>query len=266
MGAEFFLFLLLKVVVTALVAVGISVAIENSGHVIGGVLMGLPITAGPGYVFLALQATPEFVAESAAFSFAIVAANMVFVMIFVLVARHARPLPTMIACLVGWFACALLVDAAPSPRWIGLVLNALLFALSIPLIRGSRSVARFGRRAARQELLIRAVGAGTLVGLVVTVSEAIGSSVTGIAMLFPVTLLTIGWIMQTRYGPGPATAVMAGALIAMPGFGLAVLALSLLAEPVGVTPSLLIALVMCLAWAGATLWFRRNRSGVAVGP
>ena len=82
----------------------------------------------------------------------------------------------------------------------------------------------------RRELLLRAVGAGALVAIVVTASETVGSSITGIAMLFPVTLVTIGWIMQSRYGAEQAILVMTGALIALPGFGLSIMTLYLLAE------------------------------------
>jgi hypothetical protein len=63
-GFEFLPLPSFKVVVTALVVVAISAAIEYSGPVVGGVLMGLPITAGPGYVFRALQSTPHFVTQS----------------------------------------------------------------------------------------------------------------------------------------------------------------------------------------------------------
>ncbi len=257
-GAEVLLLLLLKAVVTALVAVGISVAIENSGPVVGGVLMGLPITAGPGYVFLALQSTPGFVAQSALSSFAIVSANIAYVVIFVLVAKHARRLATTLACLAGWLVCAVVVREAPSPLWVGLALNSALFVVSIPLIRAPRPIGKFGRRVARRELLLRALGAGTLVAAVVTVSEAVGSSITGIAMLFPVTLITVGWVMLTRYGPEEAISVMTGALIALPGFALSVLTLALLAERIGVAVALILALALCLGWAGATLWFRRG--------
>jgi len=257
-GFEFLPLLSFKVVVTALVVVAISAAIEHSGPVVGGVLMGLPITAGPGYVFLALQSTPHFVAQSALFSFAIVSANMIYVAIYLLAVRHFRPFATTTICLAGWFACALVVRAAPSSLWFGLGLNSALFIASLPLIRTPRSpLQRLRRMADRRELLLRAVGAGALVAIVVTASETVGSSITGIAMLFPVTLVTIGWIMQSRYGAQQAILVMTGALIALPGFGLSIMTLYLLAERTGVPAALVICLLMSLSWAAATLWFRR---------
>jgi uncharacterized membrane protein (GlpM family) len=142
--------------------------------------------------------------------------------------------------------------------WFGLGLNSALFIASLPLIRTPRSpLQRLRRMADRRELLLRAVGAGALVAIVVTASETVGSSITGIAMLFPVTLVTIGWIMQSRYGAEQAILVMTGALIALPGFGLSIMTLYLLAERTGVPAALAICLLMSLSWAAATLWFRR---------
>jgi hypothetical protein len=69
--------------------------------------------------------------------------------------------------------------------------------------------------------------------------------------------VTIGWIMQSRYGAEQAILVMTGALIALPGFGLSIMTLYLLAERTGVPAALAICLLMSLSWAAATLWFRR---------
>jgi uncharacterized membrane protein (GlpM family) len=257
-GLDFLLLLIFKVGVTALVVVAISAAVEHSGPVVGGVLMGLPITAGPGYVFLAIEATPHFVAQSALFSFAIVSANMIYVAIYIVAVRHFREVATTAICLAGWLACALFVRAAPSSLWTGLGLNSVLFIASIPLIRAQPSpLRRLRRMADRRELLLRALGAGALVAIVVTTSETVGSSITGIAMLFPVTLVTIGWIMRSRYGAEEAISVMTGALIALPGFGLSIMMLYLLAERTSVPTAMAVCLLMSLSWAMATLWFRR---------
>jgi hypothetical protein len=257
-GLEFLPLLITKVVITALVVVGISAAIERSGPVLGGVLMGLPITAGPGYVFLAIESTPHFVAQSALFSFGIVSANIAYVTIFLLAVRRFRPFTTCVIALAGWFACALLVLEISSSLVASFALNGALLIASLPLIRNRRPPKqRLSRTADRRELLLRAFGAGTLVAVVVTVSEMVGSSITGIAMVFPVTLMTVGWIMQDRYTADEAISVMTGALIAIPGFGVSMMALVLLAEPVGVTVALFACLFISLSWAAATLWFRR---------
>jgi hypothetical protein len=77
------------------------------------------------------------------------------------------------------------------------------------------------------------------------------------AMLFPVTLVMVGWIMQSRHGAEQAILVMTGALIALPGFALSIMTLYLLAERTGVPAALAVCLLMSLSWAAATLWFRR---------
>lgn len=84
--------------------------------------------------------------------------------------------------------------------------------------------------------------AGTLVAVVVSGSELVGPAVTGIAMIFPVTLLAIGWIMHRHYGGFAAVAVLGSALVALPGFAACTLTLHLLAGPIEAASAMLAAL------------------------
>jgi hypothetical protein len=223
--------------------------------------MGLPVTAGPGYVFLALESTPEFLAQSALSTFAIVAANIAYVAVYILAVRRLARIGTTALALAAWFACAFVIHVSPVSLWTGIAVNAAGLAVSIPFICAPQPGSlKAVRKAGGRELLIRALAAGSLVAIVVTASEAVGSAITGMAILFPVTLVTIGWIMQTSYGPAEAIAVMTGALFALPGFALAVLALHFLAEPAGPMAALVVFFLLSLCWAAATLWFRRTRT------
>lgn len=262
MGVDFLLLLLFKVAVTAFVVVAISIAIEQSGPVLGGVLMGLPITGGPGYVFLALQSSPEFVAQSALASFAIVAANMAYVVAYIVAVRRFGRLVTTGIGLLAWFICASLIEAGPVTLWTGIAWNAAGLAVSIPLICMRRpETTKALRRASRRELLLRALSAGLLVAAVVTASDALGSSMTGIGILAPVTLVTIGWIMRSSYGPAEAISVMTGALIALPGFALAVLSLHVLVVPAGPGPALAMFFLVAVAWGDAVVPTSTRGSG-----
>ena len=57
-GAQGWLVIAASVVVTA------SVIAEKSGPFVGGLILALPVSIGPAYVLLALQASPEFIAHS----------------------------------------------------------------------------------------------------------------------------------------------------------------------------------------------------------
>ena len=72
----FILTLALRMAVTAAFIVSASVITERSGPVIGALVATLPISAGPSYVFLALDHDAGFVAQSALASLPVNAATI----------------------------------------------------------------------------------------------------------------------------------------------------------------------------------------------
>ena len=128
---------------------------------------------------------------------------------------------------------------------VALVLTAASFTFGFLFIRSPAWMPPSNRaRRGRADLIVRAVITGVLVAVVVTVSDAIGPAATGVALVFPVSLTTISWIMHRRYGGAAAAAVLGATLRPLFGFLAFLLALHLLAEPIG-TPLALAAAVGC---------------------
>src|SRR4051794_1841230 len=84
----FLLTLVLRMAVTAAFVVSASVITERAGAVIGALVATLPISAGPSYVFLALDHDAGFIAEGAVASLPINAATIFFGLTYVLLAQH----------------------------------------------------------------------------------------------------------------------------------------------------------------------------------
>ena len=72
----FLLTLVLRMAITAAFVVTASIITERSGPVIGALIATLPISAGPSYVFLALDHDAAFIAEGALASLPINAATI----------------------------------------------------------------------------------------------------------------------------------------------------------------------------------------------
>ncbi len=53
-----------KVLIAASVVVTASMIAEKSGPFVGGLILALPVSIGPAYVLLALQASPAFISQS----------------------------------------------------------------------------------------------------------------------------------------------------------------------------------------------------------
>src|SRR3954468_6844227 len=78
----------LRMAITAAFVVGASVITERSGPVIGALVATLPISAGPSYVFPALDHDAALVAQGALASLPINAATILMSLAYVLLAQH----------------------------------------------------------------------------------------------------------------------------------------------------------------------------------
>src|SRR5262249_13993050 len=83
---SFLLILLFRMAVAAAFVVSASVITERSGPVIGALVATLPISAGPSYVFLALDHDAAFVAEGALASLPINAATIFLALTYAVLA------------------------------------------------------------------------------------------------------------------------------------------------------------------------------------
>src|SRR3982750_2972883 len=85
---SFLLILIFRMAITAAFVVSASIITERSGPVIGALVATLPISAGPSYVFLALDHDAAFIAQGALASLPINAATVVMGTIYVVLAQR----------------------------------------------------------------------------------------------------------------------------------------------------------------------------------
>jgi uncharacterized membrane protein (GlpM family) len=261
MASAFWLLLLARAAASAFVVVAATVAAETAGPFWGGLIVSLPIGAGPAYVMLALQHDAAFIAASALGSFATNAATFVFLAALGLLATRVHWGWALAGGLGAWFAAVLLIRLF---EWDAIGASALNLGVIAVCIWATRSVGRSvtaPREAVRRrwyELPARAAMVGLVVGGVVTGSRALGPELTGMAAVFPVAFTSFTLLVLPRLGGDAAAAIMASALRAMPGFGLALLTLHLAAVPLGVAGALLAALGASLGWSLLLMARRRK--------
>src|SRR5208282_2133757 len=104
----FWLALAIKMAITAALVVFASVAAERFGSLIGAMVATLPISAGPAYVFVALDHDAAFIAASAVGSLVANAATIVFCMIYTLIAQSRGLAASLAMALGAWIALAIL--------------------------------------------------------------------------------------------------------------------------------------------------------------
>jgi len=259
--ALFALGLLLKIAMTASIVVVASLAVERSGPFVGSLIAALPTAGGAAMIILAVEHSPAFIAQSAVGSIVSNAVVAVFALAYAALAQRRSLLASMSGALLVWFACAALTRLVDWTATTAVLLNAMVYPLTI--LAGTRFRADTSARArvhlSARDLAWRA-GIVTVCVIVVTAaSAAIGSFASGLFAFFPVAMGSYFVILHPRIG-GPATASVAAHVQApLIGLGLSLLAVHLFAEPVGVWWSYAIGLSIGIGWNALLWWLRKLR-------
>src|ERR1700742_2442917 len=105
----FLLTLGFRMAITAAFVVSASVITERSGPVIGALIATLPISAGPSYVFLALDHDAAFIAEDALASLPINAATIFLALTYATLAQRRNMWVSAGAAVAVWLVLATII-------------------------------------------------------------------------------------------------------------------------------------------------------------
>jgi hypothetical protein len=210
---------------------------------------------------------PEFIAASGLNSCAANAVTGLFVMMYAGLVRRVSPWRSLGIAATGWLLISL---AAEQLAWtVGAVIafNVMVYGVGLLLMNRDHVAEPGSTRPSRRpwfDLPSRAAFVAAFVTLVVTAGDAMGPAATGIAAVFPVSLISLLAMQVPRLG-GPATARVAiGALPPMAGFGAMLLALHLAIPPYGVPAALGLALGVSLVWSLVLVLIQVQRRGRVV--
>ena len=255
----FLLTLALRMAVTAAFVVTASVITERSGPVIGALVATLPISAGPSYVFLALDHDAAFIAEGALASLPINAATIFLGLTYVVLAQRRSALVSCLGAVAVWIALAAIIRSVQWTLAGGLIVNAIAFAICVPLLRRFRHVKMPLITRRWYDIPLRASLVATLVATVVTLSGWVGPKISGIIALFPVVFTSMMLILHPRIGGPPTAAVIANGGWGLIGFGIAIAVLHVAALRFGSAIALSLALATCVSWNVGLWWNGRRR-------
>ena len=213
-------------------------------------------------MFLAMQHGADFVAASALSSFVANAATGAFLIVYGLVAGRLSPWPSLVVSMVAWSAANLATRPVTWTPFTALLLNVAVYGGGFVLLNPApstkpESVLRAQRR--WFDLPIRAAVVAAFVSLVVAVSSALGPDATGIAAVFPISLISLIVIVRPRLGDLASSLLAANALRSMLGFGMSLLVLHLAIQLWGSVPAFVAALLILAFWSVALLVLRERQ-------
>ncbi|RZQ60032.1 hypothetical protein EWH70_31220 [Amycolatopsis suaedae] len=224
--------LLLKLFLAPVLVVGSTLAGRRWGPGVAGILVALPVVAGPVLFITFLQHGAEFTAEASAASLLGVVSLAVFAVVF---ARAARRFAWPVTLAVSWLV-VLAVDAGlswldvPALAGLGLAVAATVAAMAA---MPEREPAGTARPWSRWDLPGRAVATAALVVAVTSASSALGPDWTGLLAPFPVALSVVAGFVHAGGEPAMVARTLAGALTGLFGFSAFCLGVSVLVQPLG---------------------------------
>lgn len=237
-----------RVLATAMIVIGVAVAVERLGPKIGGTLAGMPIVIGPGFFFLLAEREADFAAAAAAHTLLSLSATEVFLLAYCFAAVRFPPGPSVAAATFAWFASAWPLSTLPSSPLLGLLLFAAAAGLARVATGGLvRAGAARGNIGGALLLLLRGLSAAVLVAVVTIAAGRLGAAWSGILIAFPVGFAVVSVTIHQRMGGGAAIATLHAATVGVASLVAFAFALSLLAVSLGSWPAFAVALAAALA-------------------
>ena len=257
---HFILFLLLRMAIAAGFVVSASVITERSGPVIGALVATLPVSAGPSYVFLAIDHDAAFIAQGALAGLPVNAATIFMCLTYVVLAqRHGFAL-SVGSAIAAWIAQASIIRLFDWTLSAGLAVNLIAFAICIPLLAKYRHAKMPLVTRRWYDIPFRASLVATLVAIVISTSGWVGPRISGVIALYPIVFTSMMVILHPRIGGPPTAAVLANSAWGLLGFGMAIAVLHVaVAQFDSSSIGLGLALATCIGW-NLTLWFLARRA------
>ena len=129
MSSDFMIWIVLatKMAVTALFVTAATTVAERLGATVGALVATLPVSAGPVYVFLALDHDSAFISASAVASLALNSATAIYLTAYVLIAQRRSMWPSISLAFAIWLVAVLLLSLVDWTAWLAFALNIAVF-------------------------------------------------------------------------------------------------------------------------------------------
>ncbi len=116
-----------KMAVTALFVTAATIVAERLGATVGALVAKLPVSAGPVYVFLALDHDSTFISSSAVASLALNSATAIYLTAYVLIAQRRSMWLSISFAFAMWLAAVLVLSPVQWTTWSASALNVVVF-------------------------------------------------------------------------------------------------------------------------------------------
>lgn len=248
-----------KLLLTAAIVVTASITTERAGPFIGGLVVTLPVTVWPAYLFLTLDHDLDFVAASAVAGMVMHAVTAVLMLVYVLMAQRFRMAASLAAAVAVWVLIGLVLR---SFEWSFLgagLLNLIAYPACMWVARPYRDAPMPRLQRQWYDIPARVLFVCALMSTILLVSNWAGPVATGFIAVFPISTVSAVLILNPRIGNKATAAMVANGMRGMSGIALGLPALHLTMVPLGPVVALTLLIAIPVAWS-LLAWVQRERS------
>jgi hypothetical protein len=258
--------LLVKLTLAPALVVGSSLAGRRWGHEVAGLLVALPLVAGPILLITELEHGRHFAARTAAAALLGLVALVCFILVFAHVARRAGWLSAVLAGWIAFLVVALAFGQATIPAGFALAIAAAVFALAprlLPADPRERDLPL--ARLPAWDLPARALATALLVLGLTGAAAGLGPTLTGVLTPFPVSNTVLAAFVLVLEGPVQLDDFFRGFLRGAYGFATFCFLVAVLVIPLGAAAAFSLALCGALLVQGLARALVRAREGADGG-
>lgn len=206
--------IVMRTAVISLVVIGSTQAIRWLGPTMGGVVVGMPVVAGPAYFILLLHSPPDFVAVSAGHSLLFLSAAHAFLVVFIYSVKRLPAWVSFVLAGAGWLAYALVLSVLPPEPWLGLGVFIVSAAIARMLAKPAivESAVAIGQDSAWVGAL-RGIASGIFVTVATLAATVLGPAWSGLLLIFPVGYVAISVASLKIYGADVVNAMLYSSML-----------------------------------------------------
>jgi hypothetical protein len=248
--------LLMKLTLAPILVAAVTLIMRKWGAQVGGVLMGLPLTTAPIFLFLAIEQGPRFAARaSVGILFGLIGLAAFAVAYAVSSSR------------VGWVGClgfavtSFLTFSVAAGRLGSDIVVAALSAW-IALLLAASLIRKPRLRVAPPpppwwDVWVRMIAVAALTFVATTLAGRLGPVLSGIVGTFPVAITVVVMFTHIQLGRDAVAAILRGSVLSWFGFASCFLAIGLSIERLGILVSMSFGAVAAFVTSLLVLWLDR---------
>lgn len=252
-----------KLLLTAAIVVTASVTTERAGPFIGGLVVSLPMTIWPAYLFLTIDHDGAFVASTAVAGLVMNSVTAVLMLVYVRMAQHVRVEPSIAAAVAVWVLMGVVLKTLEWSFLGAALFNLVAYSVCMRIVRPYRDAPLPKLQRRWTDLPARTLFVCALMGTILLVSTWAGPVATGFIAAFPITTVSTVLILNSRIGGKATAAMVANGMRGMVGISLGMAALHLTIVPIGPVVALALMLAIAVGWNLLT-WIQRACRTAAV--